>query len=93
MWSRNVLFISMLYIEVYMLFGCLLQETEFKFPDSSADQWGPPPSDMEPSLEKSVIEEDTKQPDNRRSATNGNGSARLRNIDGSEVFDESQGHS
>jgi hypothetical protein len=73
--------------------GCLLQETEFKFPDSSADQWGPPPSDMEPSLEKSVIEEDIKQPDDRRSATNGNGSARLRNIDGSEVYDESQGHS
>lgn len=68
-------------------------ETEFKFPDSSADQWGPPPSDMEPSLEKSVIEEDIKQPDDRRSATNGNGSTRLRNIDGSEVYDESQGHS
>lgn len=71
----------------------LVQETEFKFPESSAQQWGPPPSDTEPRLEKSVIEEDAKQPDNRRSPTNSNGSARLRNIDGSEVFDGSQGHS
>ena len=85
-------YIYVIYWSLYALW-LLVQETEFKFPDSSAEQWGPPPSDMEPSLEKSVIEEDMKQPENRRSATNGNGSARLRNIDGSEVFDESQGHS
>lgn len=60
------------------------KEPEFKLPDISVDQWSSPPS---ASADKDVTDNERRQRDRRRSE---NGSPRLRNIDGSEIFGESQ---
>lgn len=74
--------------EGFFLF--LVQEPEFKLPDSSVDQWASPPSAGDDGDETEGEREDRRRRDRRRSPPVSNGSPRMRNIDGSEILGESQ---
>lgn len=71
------------------LLQSLLQEPEFKFPDSSTDQWSTTPSFNEDDRENVGEGEGRLQTDKRRPGPGNNGSSRLRSIDGSGYSDKS----